>query len=191
MKERILVAGIGNVFLGDDAFGVETVQQLLRETGLPPEVRVRDFGIRSYDLAYEIAAGYEAVILVDAVPRGEEPGTIFLIEPDASELGELPPVAVNAHALSPMRALQMARSLNQELGRIYLVGCEPAVLMTDDGLMGLSKPVAAAVPQALKLIREIVVEALNQVPPKRALVAAMNAQIQQATISGQSVLAKK
>ena len=102
---------------------------------------MRDFGIRSYDLAYEIAAGYEAVILVDAVPRGEEPGTIFLIEPDASELGELPPVAVNAHALSPMRALQMARSLNQELGRIYLVGCEPAVLMTDDGLMGLSKPV--------------------------------------------------
>jgi len=162
MKGRILVAGIGNVFLGDDAFGVETVQQLARDAGLPEEIRVRDFGIRSYDLAYEIADGYEAVILVDAVPRGEAPGTLFLIEPDARELGELPPAAINAHALSPVRVLQMAHSLARDLGRIYLVGCEPAVLMTEDGRMGLSEPVAAAVPQAIQLIREIIGQVLGQ-----------------------------
>jgi len=143
------------------------VQQLARDAGLTEEICVRDFGIRSYDLAYEIADGYEVVILVDAVPRGEPPGTLFVIEPDPGEIGAVPTVPIDAHALSPVRVLQMARSLSRDLGRIYLVGCEPAVLMTEDGRMGLSQPVAAAVPQAIELIREIIGKVLD--PAESAL----------------------
>ncbi len=83
MKERILIAGIGNIFLGDDAFGVEVVRRLSRSARkLPDEVRIVDFGIRGFDLAYALMEGYEVAILVDATPRGGVPGTLYTIEPD-------------------------------------------------------------------------------------------------------------
>src|ERR1700722_8140740 len=104
MKARhILVAGIGNIFLGDDAFGVETVRKLMEED-VPEQVRVVDFGIRSYDLAYAIAGDSDAVILVDATPRGEAPGTLYLIEPDISHLADAEAV-VNGHTLNPVTVL--------------------------------------------------------------------------------------
>src|SRR6202795_1169084 len=97
-SNQILVAGIGNIFMGDDAFGVEVVKAL-RRCELPGEVKVLDIGIRSYDLAYAIMDGYEATILVDATPQGSAPGTIYLIEPDLKKLDELPDEAVNAHSM--------------------------------------------------------------------------------------------
>ncbi|MEP6809174.1 MAG: hydrogenase maturation protease, partial [Chthoniobacterales bacterium] len=104
--KRILVAGIGNIFFGDDAFGCEVAQQLARRQ-LPEGVFVKDFGIRSYDLAYAIMEKYDATILVDATARGSEPGTIYLIEPDLKMLDELPDEAVNAHSMNPVRVLQL------------------------------------------------------------------------------------
>ena len=82
---RILVAGIGNIFMGDDAFGVEVARRLSQRT-LPAGVRVSDFGIRGFDLAYALQDGYETTILIDACPRGEEPGTLFVVEPDLAEI---------------------------------------------------------------------------------------------------------
>ena len=82
--KKILVAGIGNIFFGDDAFGCEVARQLAQRP-LPKGVCVTDFGIRSYDLAYAIMDGYDAIILVDATPQGAEPGTVYLIEPDVKD----------------------------------------------------------------------------------------------------------
>jgi hydrogenase maturation protease len=152
---RILVAGIGNIFFGDDAFGSEVARELLRlEPPLP--ATVIDFGIRSQDLAYALAdGGYDATILVDATSRGRPPGTLYLIEPDLAELetaGE--DDAVNAHGLDPVRALQMVRALGGQFSRIYLLACEPEVLETE--ALGLSETVQAAVPRAVGMIRSLV-----------------------------------
>ena len=152
---QILVAGIGNIFLGDDAFGVEVVRELARH-GLPDVVHVVDFGIRSYDLAYAMMEEYRAVILVDATQRGSPPGTLYVIEPDLSQLDDLNGELVNAHSLNPVRVLHMVRSLGGDIGPLYLLGCEPAVLETEDGKIGLSDPVAAAVPEAVEMLKSLV-----------------------------------
>ena len=145
---RILVAGIGNIFFGDDAFGVEVAQQLLRRPW-PEDVRIEDFGIRSYDLAYAIMDGWDTVIMIDATPRGHPPGTVSLIEPDLSTLGDNPSDIVNGHSLNPVSVLQMVQSLGGTLPCLYLIGCEPAVLETED--LGLSAAVQATVPQAIEM----------------------------------------
>jgi len=164
--KRILVAGIGNIFFGDDAFGCEVASQLRRKP-LPEGVRVIDFGIRSYDLAYAIMDGYDATILVDATRQGSAPGTIYLIEPDLKKLDELPDEAVNAHSMNPVRVLQLVRSLGGKPGWLRVVGCEPAVLETEEGAMGLTEKVQAAVAPAIEmietLIRKILEEAGNPV----------------------------
>jgi hydrogenase maturation protease len=164
---RILVAGIGNIFFGDDAFGCEVARQLL-ERPIPDGVTIKDFGIRSYDLAYAIMDGYDATILVDAAPQGNAPGTIYLIEPDLKKLDELPGEAVNAHSMNPVRVLQLVRSLGGKPGWLRVVGCEPAVLESEEGAMGLSEKVQAAVAPAIEmieaLIREILEEAGNPAP---------------------------
>ncbi|HWF19353.1 MAG TPA: hydrogenase maturation protease [Verrucomicrobiae bacterium] len=152
---RILIAGIGNIFQGDDAFGVETVRRL-SELPLPEGVRVVDFGIRSYDLAYAIMEGYDIVILVDATPRGEVPGTVYLMELEWGSAGQFGSEGANAHGLNPVAVLQMVQSLGGKSGgRIYLVGCEPAVLETENGELGLSPAVQAAVPEAIQLIQSL------------------------------------
>ena len=170
--KRILVAGIGNIFFGDDAFGCEVASQLRRKP-LPEGVRVIDFGIRSYDLAYAIMDGYDATILVDATPQGSAPGTIYLIEPDLKKLDELPDEAVNAHSMNPVRVLQLVRSLGGKPRWLRVVGCEPAVLETGEGAMGLSEKVQAAVAPAIEmietLIRKILEEAGNPAPVAQKL----------------------
>jgi hydrogenase maturation protease len=150
---RILVAGIGNIFFGDDAFGVEVTHELMRREW-PAEVRIEDFGIRSYDLAYAIMDGYDAVVLVDATPRGHSPGTVSLIEPDLAALEADTGEIVNAHSMNPVRVLQMVRSLGGQAQQLYLVGCEPAVLETEE--LGLSAAVQAAVPRAVELVESLV-----------------------------------
>jgi hydrogenase maturation protease len=152
---RILVAGIGNIFLGDDAFGVEVVRELTRSE-LPEGVDVVDFGIRGYDLAYKMMDGYAATVLVDTTARGDAPGTLYLIEPDTEELAELEAKPPDSHNLGPVEVLSLVQSLGGKIAGLYLVGCEPAVLETEDGQIGLSEAVQAAVPQAVERIRTLV-----------------------------------
>jgi hydrogenase maturation protease len=157
---KILVAGIGNIFLGDDAFGVEVVQRL-SAMPLPPEVTVADFGIRSYDLAYAMMDGYDVTILLDATPQGQPPGTVSLIEPDAVGLGASEGETIDAHSMNPVHVLRMVSSLGGHPGRLYLIGCEPGILEADAGRLGLSAPVEAAVPHAIEMLRTLLHELLN------------------------------
>lgn len=157
--KKILVAGIGNIFHGDDAFGCEVIRNL-NPGALPEGVTVRDFGIRSYDLAYALNDGYAAVILVDAAARGEPPGTLYLIEPEVDRLSEFDRSAVDAHAMNPVSVIQMAKTLGGVKGKLYLVGCEPAVLESE-GETGLSAKVEAAVPEALAMITILVKHILD------------------------------
>jgi hydrogenase maturation protease len=161
-KPSILVAGIGNIFLGDDAFGVEVVRRMAG-LKLPAGVRVSDFGIRGFDLAYALQDGYETTILVDACPHGQPPGTLYVIAPDLKVLDdpEAPQAAIEAHAMNPMNVLRMARAMNIELKNVLLVGCEPETLGAEEGQMGLSAPVEAAVDEAVKLVESLVNRILN------------------------------
>jgi hydrogenase maturation protease len=165
-RKRILIAGLGNIFLGDDAFGVEVIRALVPRPH-PPEVSVIDFGIRSYDLAYALTDGYDAVILVDAAPRGLAPGTVSLIEPEPERLHSLEHEAVDAHTLNPVAVLQLAGALGGRTGKIYLVGCEPANLEeSQSGDLGLSAPVQAALPAAVELIESLVEKFLARKNPE-------------------------
>jgi hydrogenase maturation protease len=158
----VLVAGIGNIFLGDDGFGVEVAQRLAARAQ-PDGVTVVDYGIRGYDLAYALVRGADHVILVDACPRGKAPGSVFALDPDPADLnppaGE--PAMVDAHDLNPLHVLRLARSLGAELRSVVVVGCEPATLGPPEGHMGLSPPVHAAVERAVILIEELVARFLS------------------------------
>ncbi|HZZ20197.1 MAG TPA: hydrogenase maturation protease [Opitutaceae bacterium] len=158
---RILVAGVGNIFLGDDGFGVEAVAELLRGP-IPENVKVRDFGIRSYDLGHAIADGYDAVIFVDATSRGGEPGTLYLVELDAPAATLAADSAVNGHSLHPAVVLRMAAALGAPLGRLFLIGCEPAVLEADD--ITLSEQVRGAIPAAADMVRSLVAQLISGEP---------------------------
>jgi len=159
MTPRLLVAGIGNIFLGDDAFGVEVARKMAGRP-LPAGARVTDFGIRGVHLAYELLDGYDCLILVDAVPMGEPPGTVAVIEPemtdhrgdDAGEGVDAAPV-VDAHSMSPDTVLGMLARLGGRVERVFVVGCQPARL--EEGI-GLSPPVAAAVDATVDLCAELV-----------------------------------
>ncbi len=157
---RVLVAGVGNVFLGDDGFGVEVVRRLAT-ADLPPWVRVADYGIRGMHLAYDLAGGeQELTILVDATNRGDKPGTVYVVEMDIpapapvgpeSELG--PACFLDAHGMQPDVVLNVVRLLGGDPGTVLLVGCEPATL--EEG-MGLSPVVAGAVESAVSVVTTLV-----------------------------------
>ncbi|MEU8437672.1 hydrogenase maturation protease [Streptomyces sp. NPDC029216] len=155
MSGRVLVAGIGNIFLGDDGFGVETVRALSAHA-LPGHVEVADFGVRGVHLAYQLLDGYETLVLVDATERGGPPGTLYLIEaPGSAPVGGRP--VLDGHHMSPDAVLGLLGTLCAGTGstpprRTYVVGCEPACV--DEG-MGLSGPVAAAVPEAVRMLLDL------------------------------------
>jgi hydrogenase maturation protease len=153
----ILIAGIGNIFLGDDAFGVEVAQRLASRT-LPERVKVIDFGIRGFDLAYALLDGSDVTILVDACPRGGAPGTLYTIEPDLSALDspDVQQSSVDAHSMNPMNVIRLAKTMGGKLKKILLVGCEPATLGPEEGQMGLSEPVAAMMDEAVETIESLV-----------------------------------
>ena len=156
---KILVAGIGNIFLGDDAFGVEVVQRMAARQW-PENVTVRDFGIRGFDLAYALNEPWDAVILVDALSRGEKPGTVFVLEPDAADWeGGISECGVQPHGIDPLQAMRLAKSLGNVPERVLVVGCEPADLGGDEGNIGLSEEVNAAVGGAIVEIERILIEA--------------------------------
>ncbi len=158
-KPTILIACIGNIFLGDDGFGCE-VAKALQTRKLPENVKLFDYGIRGYDLAYALLDGYDVTIFVDAVPNRETPGTIYVIEPDVSEFENMPAEVsmLDAHAMNPMHVLRMAHTMGAKFNKLLLVGCEPETLGGDEGFMGLSAPVAAAVDEAAKIVERLVAE---------------------------------
>jgi len=163
---RILVAGVGNIFLGDDAFGVEVAQRLLQRR-LPEPVRVVDFGIRGLDLVYALLDGYEAVILVDALPRGEQPGTLYVLEPDPAE-SSTPPGAdllMETHNLDLAKVLRLATALGGQVQRLLVVGCEPEPAgEAEEMRLEMSDPVRAAVDEAVLLVESLVARLLREDP---------------------------
>jgi hydrogenase maturation protease len=158
---RILIAGVGNIFLGDDAFGSEVAREMMR-LDLPEDVAIADFGIRSYDLAFALVDRVETAILVDAVRRGEPPGTIYLIQPAVDGQQKAGEGIADAHDLDVVSVLQMARSLGGDMAEIYLIGCEPATLESEDGQLGLSEAVGAAVPKAIEMIQTLLRSLLSE-----------------------------
>ena len=121
-EPRILVACVGNIFLGDDGFGVEVARRLATRS-LPAEVTVKDFGIRGFDLAYALMDPHDLVILVDACPRGGEPGSVYLIEPEAVEVNASRPApGVEGHSMNPMSVLRMVASMGGSAPRMLIVG---------------------------------------------------------------------
>ncbi|MFE4411529.1 hydrogenase maturation protease [Streptomyces sp. NPDC093064] len=155
---RLLVAGVGNIFLADDAFGPEVIQAL-GSRPLPAGVRVRDFGIRGLDLAYELLDDYDTAVLVDAAPRGHRPGTLSLIEagpPDAEAGAAAPP---EAHGMDPAKVLALAAHLGDgPLPRVLVLACEPKVRPRgdEDIMAGLSDPVRKAVAPAVEALHAMV-----------------------------------
>jgi hydrogenase maturation protease len=160
---RVLVAGIGNAFLGDDGFGVALADRLARGA-LPAGVEVVDFGIRGLDLAYAMQdEALEAVVLLDAAPRGLAPGTVSVVEPD---LDGLEP-GVDAHGMDPVKVLALARAVGGRLPRTLLVCCEPETRMTgveDEVVIVLSPPVAAALEPAAAVVGELVGDLIGERP---------------------------
>jgi hydrogenase maturation protease len=165
-SKRILIACIGNIFLGDDGFGVEVAQRLMSRK-YPEGVQVVDFGIRGMEMAYTLLDDYDALVLVDATPRGGPPGTLYLIEPDLSGMSpekgvEAGRVALDAHSMDPVKVLAFARALGARPIRTLLVGCEPGIPGPGAGedyeeiQMGLSEPVQAAIDEAVKMIDSLV-----------------------------------
>lgn len=150
---RILIAGVGNIFLGDDGFGVEVANRLATQP-MPDGVRVSDFGIRGVHLAYELLDGYDGLILIDAVAQGGAPGTVYVIEPDLAAI-EADTPSMDAHSMSPDTVLVLIKTLGGEPGHVYVVGCEPA---DTSERMGLSAPVLAAVEQAVTVVCDLAAE---------------------------------
>jgi hydrogenase maturation protease len=152
--ERVLVAGIGNVFLGDDGFGVALADRLGRRS-LPAGVDVVDYGIRGMDLAYAMLdGGYERVVLLDAVPRGEAPGTLYVIAPELDAQA----VAVETHGMNPVQVLAMVQALGGTPPPTLVVGCEPARCPSPDDeevVAELSEPVRAALDEAVRLVESL------------------------------------
>jgi hydrogenase maturation protease len=149
----VLIAGVGNIFLGDDAFGVEVARRLASRA-LPDGVRVSDFGIRGFDLAYALGNDDDAVILVDAIRRGEPPGTLYAIEVDPD--GATPGV-LETHGMDPANVIRLAAAFGERPRRIFLVGCEPSEIGLDaEGRIGLSAPVEAAIDGAIDMVASLV-----------------------------------
>ncbi|MFJ7265423.1 hydrogenase maturation protease [Streptomyces sp. NPDC099050] len=157
MTGRTLVAGIGNVFLGDDGFGVETLRALSAHP-LPPGVEAVDFGVRGVHLAYQLLEGYDTVVLVDATARGGAPGTLYLIEVGEEDTAAPPGgAALDGHDMSPATVLALLDTLCAGTGaeaprRVLVLGCEPACV--EEGI-GLSGPVADSVPRAVRTLLDL------------------------------------
>ena len=153
---KILVAGVGNIFQGDDAFGCEVVKVVAQR---PPsdDVRVVDFGIRGLDLTYALLDPPELTIIVDTVSRGGQPGTVYTIEPDI----EQGTATMDAHTMDPVQVLRAARAMGGESPRVLLVGCEPADLGGEQGRMGLTPPVSAAIGTAAAMVESLIARELE------------------------------
>jgi hydrogenase maturation protease len=155
MSGRVMVAGIGNIFLTDDGFGSEVARKLAGGP-LPDGVSVVDYGIRGMHLAYDLLDGYDALVVVDALPGKGSPGDLSVLEIGPDDLGE---GELDAHGMAPVAVLASLGSLGGSLPPTYLVGCQPADV--GEG-MGLTPAVAAAVDGAVQLVHEVLDERLGR-----------------------------
>jgi len=161
-ERRVLVAGVGNIFLGDDGFGVEVARRLTQGPATAG-VKVADFGIRGVHLAYELLDGYDTLVLVDAVSRGDPPGTVSVIEATTGPGdGDGTLAAMDAHGMDPGAVLAMVADLGGHLDQVLVVGCEPA--QVDDGI-GLSEIVSAAIPTAVDAVRDLIESLVKEATP--------------------------
>jgi len=159
----ILIAGIGNIFLGDDAFGIEVVKRFANRA-LPDGIRIIDYGIRGFDLTYALIDRADFTILVDACPRGGVAGDLYIVEPDLASLGGAEaPDAADAHGMNPMNVIRVAQAMGGPLKKILLLGCEPETFGPEEGKMGLSESVASAVERAIPLLESVVSQILDGV----------------------------
>lgn len=161
MSGGVLVAGIGNVFLSDDGFGSEVARRLT-EIPLPDGVRVVDYGIRGMHLAYDLLDGFDALVIVDALPGEGFPGDLSVLEVGADDLGE---GELDAHGMAPVSVLASLGQLGGSLPVTYVIGCQPADV--SEG-MGLTPAVAAAVDGAVELVHEVLREQLGLRPASPA-----------------------
>ena len=160
MSERVLVAGIGNVFFGDDGFGVEVAQRLLdRVEPWPAGVRVGEYGIRGLHLAFDVLDGYDTLVLVDALPMGEAPGTVAVLEVDPSDVVVDGEPGLDAHSMSPAAVLSLLAGRGGSADRVLVVGCQPATI---DGGIGLSDVVQEAVPAAVGTVEGLIAELVKE-----------------------------
>lgn len=150
MSPRVLVAGIGNIFLADDGFGVEVARRL-REVDLPGQVQVGDYGTSGMHLAFDLLDGYDTAILVDATPRGEPPGTLSVLQP--SDTGRRGSAQLDAHGMQPDAVLALLEQLGGVAPRVLVLGCEPA---ETERRIGLSAPVERAVAGAVRKVVQLV-----------------------------------
>jgi hydrogenase maturation protease len=157
----ILVACIGNIFQGDDAFGCEVANRLAQRS-LGRGVRLVDFGIRALDLTYALLDAPAVTILVDAVSRGGEPGTLYVIEPDLEDQESAGEAVLDGHSMNPVQVLRVAKAMGGKLGRVLLVGCEPADLGGEEGRMGLTPAVAGAIDQATAMVESLIEKELQE-----------------------------
>jgi hydrogenase maturation protease len=156
VPDQILVAGIGNIFLGDDGFGCEVVRELAKMNSRD-DVKVIDYGIRGLDLAYALLEPYRAVIFVDAVARSGQPGTIYILQCSDTSSDAHKATGLDPHSMEPAKVLGMARSLGKVTSEIYIVGCEPADFGDElIGRMGLSEAVANSVPEAARAVVDLI-----------------------------------
>jgi len=154
MNPHILIACIGNIFLGDDGFGVEAARVLATQP-LGADVKLVDYGIRGLDLAYALLGQWQYVILVDTVARGSAPGTLYLLQPSESEMAANP-AGLDPHSMDPVRVLGMARSLGAVSAEVFIIGCEPFDFGDElEGRMGLSQQVEMAVPGAVEMVHDL------------------------------------
>ena len=160
---KILVAGMGNVLRGDDGFGIRVVEELIKNHRLPEEVDVYEAGIGGIGLVQELMNGYDSLILVDAVEKGAEAGTLFVLEPleHQTEISNenLHKSMVDMHYADPSKVLSLAKALKVCPPKVFLVGCQPEYV--DDAVEGLRPPVMRAVPQAVKEVNLLVDELLK------------------------------
>jgi hydrogenase maturation protease len=160
---KILVAGIGNIFQGDDAFGCEVVKKMAARV-LPDDVCLFDYGIRGLDLTYALLDNPDLVILIDAMPSGCSPGTLYTIEPEFNDHdNDDTDPAIDSHGMNPVQVLRVARRMGARPGRILLVGCEPGDLGGAEGRMGLTPPVMASLDEAAGMVEALIQKELLEV----------------------------
>lgn len=157
LVKQILIAGVGNAWLRDDAFGAEVARRLA-DQDLPDGVSVMDVGTSGLDLAYEVMRGYSALIIVDVSKQGGEPGTLYVIdvEPDDVPAEITDGETIDPHSMDPMTMLRFVRVIGGWPGRVQVIACEPEIV--DDVGLGLTPAVEAAVDRAIALVRETVAE---------------------------------
>lgn len=162
VRKRVMIAGVGNIFLKDDGFGSAVIKRInAKEFG--EEIEIKDFGIGGLKLAYDLMKGYDALILIDASQRGEEPGTLYVLEPEEkeveSDLEQGGPI--DPHGADPATILRFVKALGAWPGRVIIIACEPDTV--EDFQIGLSKQVNAAVDKAMELVKEIISEVYSEV----------------------------